>query len=144
MSVCVTSLREAVSGTCFYVRVVLGFAAERYVLLCARARRIARARRNTVCVCSALLRTVAHECSRARVYAWSACQVAREHAWSAKSPTHSRRCKTMHSRRLCHLEEISGMQYRLNYRELAHVAKEMAVSLNEVVELMFTRPGEEE
>ena len=86
-----TSLREAVSGTCFYVRVVLGFAAERYVLLCARARRIARARRNNVCVCSALLRTVAHECSRARVYAWSACQVAREHAWSAKSPTHSRR-----------------------------------------------------
>ena len=51
---CVTSLREAVSGTCFYVRVVLGFAAERYVLLCARARRIARARRNNVCVCARL------------------------------------------------------------------------------------------
>ena len=80
---------------------------ERYVLLCARCARLccgevrafmcacaedcACAEEYRVCVCSALLRTVAHECSRARVYAWSACQVAREHAWSAKSPTHSRR-----------------------------------------------------
>ena len=87
---------------------VLGFAAERYVLLCARARRIARARRNTVCVCArlccglSLMNAREHACMRGLP--------AKSRASMRGLPkvphTHEDALTKTHSLRLCHLMEM--------------------------------------